>query len=280
MIKKLLKISRPRFWLYLAGTYAVGYSLGITNTSDFYNAQFFFYLLYFLIPANFFLYGVNDLFDSDTDQHNPKKTKKEHRANQQTKKVTGILILTILLASIALFMIQDTTTNMLLAIFLGLSVMYSTPPIRFKATPILDFSSNILYGIPGFIGYYQSSQTLPDPYIILAVFFWTSAMHLFSAIPDIKPDKKANIKTSAVWLGKNKSLFLCLLFWSITTIIITTYNIVLGLLALAYPLYLLYIIFVHKYKNKKLIKLYWYYPYLNAIIGFILWWYPVIPKLL
>lgn len=117
MIKELLKISRPRFWLYLAGTYAVGYSFGITNITDFYNPQFFLYLLYFFIPANFFLYGVNDLFDSDTDKHNPKKSKKEHRANQQTKKATGILILAILLGSIGLFILQDAIVNMLLAIF-------------------------------------------------------------------------------------------------------------------------------------------------------------------
>lgn len=280
MIKELLKISRPRFWLYLAGTYAVGYSLGITQTQDFYSAQYFLYLFYFLIPANFFLYGVNDIFDSDTDQYNPKKTSKEHKANQKTKRVTAILLLVILVLSIGLFIIQDRVETFLLAAFLGLSVMYSTPPIRFKATPILDFSSNILYAIPGILGYYQISGNLPELPIIAALFFWTAAMHLFSAIPDIQPDKKANIKTSAVWLGKNKSLLLCLIFWSTTAAIITFYDIILGLLALSYPLYLLYIIFVNKYKNTKLIKLYWYYPYLNAIIGFILWWYPVIPKLL
>ena len=63
-------ISRPRFWLYLGGTYLVGYSAGIQQLTDFSTPIFWLYLLFFLLIANVFLYGINDYADEDKYDRN------------------------------------------------------------------------------------------------------------------------------------------------------------------------------------------------------------------
>lgn len=269
-LKQILKISRPRFWLYLAGTYLVGYTLGINTVFD-YNLEFLIYFLYFLIPANIFLYGINDYFDWDTDHFNPKKKTKEALLQKNQKyKLLNILLITIIISIILLIPLRGLTL-LTFVTFLILSTLYSMPPIRFKSKPILDFSSNILYATPAIFGYLQTGNT-PSPLIIVALFFWTAAMHLYSAVPDILPDKKAKLKTTAVILGKKTSLILCLIFWLIVSTITLMYSTILGIISLTYPLLVILTFF------KDINKLYWYYPYINAIIGFTIYLYAILIK--
>ena len=80
-INYLLKLSRYRFWLYLGGTYLTGFIIGANSLTNFTTGKFLLHLIYFMIPANILLYGINDLFDQDTDIFNHKKEDKEVKIN-------------------------------------------------------------------------------------------------------------------------------------------------------------------------------------------------------
>ena len=56
---KLIATSRPRFWLYLAGPALVGAAYGIDAIYELMRIEVALILLYFLIPANFLVYGIN-----------------------------------------------------------------------------------------------------------------------------------------------------------------------------------------------------------------------------
>ena len=86
-LKSIVEISRPRFWLYLAGTYLVGYAFGAENIYSLQNFNFIIHFLFFLIPANIFLYGINDIYDEDTDQFNQKKGTYEHKLQMDEKNI-------------------------------------------------------------------------------------------------------------------------------------------------------------------------------------------------
>ena len=262
-IKKILKISRPRFWMYLAGPYLLGYFYGLTNLTDI-TWQFAYTLFFFLIPANIYLYGINDYFDRDTDAHNKKKTQKEHRLQtQETKKLIAWLAISALLL-VPLITWSTPGGLILLMMWFALSTMYSAPP-RFKAIPFVDFLSNVLYVMPGLYAYHEMTGTLPNNFVLLAIFAWVWAMHLYSAIPDIKADKKAKLQTAATVLGEKTSTWLCIAFWTTftTIVIINTYP--LGLVTLVYPAMGIYTLL----NLKKIEKIYWYYPYITSIIGFL-----------
>lgn len=268
-LRAIIYISRPRFWLYIAGPYLVGYCFAIKNITELQSIFFLIHFLFFLIPANIFLYGVNDICDEDTDKHNDKKGEYEHRLLSDEKRLlTAFLFGSIGLAFVILSLQPKIESQLIFTLFLLLSFFYSAPPLRFKARPFLDFSSNILYVLPGILAYYQVRELFPSLVVIVALFCWTSAMHLFSAIPDIIADKKADLQTTAVILGQKNSLLLCTFLWAITAVI-TLLNIdsYLASLVVIYPLIPLIIVFQ---KNSNIKRIYKIFPYINTLAGFLL----------
>ncbi len=262
--KDLLKISRPRFWLYYAGTYAVGFSLGASQIADF-NWLFFLFLAFFTFPANLFIYGINDYNDWDTDRQNPKKKTKEYLLKPQNKKnLKYILTIPVILGLLISLAKPNLIYFMILYLLIG--GYYSVPPIRFKARPYLDSISNLFYVIPAFMGYYQVTGQLPNTYLMIAAMLWSITMHLYSAVPDIAPDKKGKVKTTAVILGKTNSLILCSITWLTSAIITMFFSPVIGILGLVY-------FAIPLFSFEKIDKIYWTFPYINAGFGFILFWY-------
>lgn len=263
-LNKILKLSRPRFWPYIAGPYAMGYLIAAPNLQDFLSPLFIASLLFFLIPANVFLYGINDVFDQDTDAFNPKKGTKEYKMVASDSLIVNAVLYISLFAGISLAVVQPKFISTFLFIaFAFLSFAYSAPPFRFKAKPFIDSASNILYAVPGFIAYAQITGSFPPGEIIIAALCWTAAMHLFSAIPDIAPDKEANLKTTAIALGFKNSLLLCSFLWLVSIIpLITTSSLFpLSIAAFVYPLmpFVLWIIALFKGDKKTPIEqIYWY----------------------
>ena len=266
-LRSLLKISRFRFWIYTGGTFVIGYSLGASSFSNFLEINYFMYLLYFFIPANIFIYGVNDYWDQSTDEINPKKEDKEFKLrNKDRRFLRNTLIVVLLISVILLFFQKGVLQRITFLSFLLLSYFYSAEPLRFKSKPFLDFSSNMLYIMPGIFGYVLVTDNLPPLIIILAAFGHISAMHIFSAIPDIKYDKKAGITTTAVYLGYKKSLLLCIFFWSLLagiTLLMSNFH-PLSFLVLIYPIIPFFTLVNEQIKIE---KIYWSLPYINTSLG-------------
>jgi len=282
----IIKTSRPKFWIYLAGPFLMGFAfifnqnLNLLNLfqinpiyfniliqnffTNFYLKQFIVGLLFFLLPANFFLYAINDYYDFDTDAFNPKKGTHEVRLKnkQQSKK---FLIFAIIISFLYFIFLPNHFTKIIFLLFMVLSYIYSAKPIRLKAKPFVDSASNLLYFLPGVISYNIATNQLIPWFLWVAFFCWTFSMHLFSAVPDISADKKANLLTTAIFLGYKKSLLLCALMWLIfsTTLI---YN--FGWILLPTILYFLMPIYLTLNSNADINKIYWRFPYINAILGF------------
>ncbi|MFT4305105.1 MAG: prenyltransferase [Candidatus Woesearchaeota archaeon] len=277
MFKILFKISRPRFWFYLAGPFLIG--AAATNSLEIFKEPWFYILFfYFLIFANVYLYGINDYFDNDTDKYNLKKEgKKESRLdNINSRRILLFYILFfIILSNLILIFLPTIESKLYLIIFLFLATFYSAPPLRFKKRRIIDSLSNILYIIPALVSFSLIAVDIKiDWFIITSAWSWAFAMHLFSAIPDIEPDKKAKLKTTAILFGQTNSLWLCFFFWLIFSLIIIlkSYLIPLSFLFLIYPAIPLYLII----KKIPAEKIYWYFPYITSILGFFSFWYLII----
>jgi lycopene elongase/hydratase (dihydrobisanhydrobacterioruberin-forming) len=266
ILKYAFKISRFRFWLYTAGTFVVGFCLAAQNIETFFMPEYYLFLFYFFFPANIFIYGINDYWDQKTDELNPKKGTKEEKLTKKKKKSLKKIIWASIIFSFALFFVLDFVAILLLVIFLFLSYFYSAPPLRFKSIPFVDFSSNMLYIMPGIFGYYLSAGALPPLILILAGYFHIAAMHLFSAIPDIKYDKKANVKTTATIIGYYSSLILCFIFWNLLSFIVITLSFFnpFSFVILIYPLIVLALLIS---KKLDINKVYWYFPYINSFLG-------------
>lgn len=263
------RVSRPRFWFYLLGPYTVGCIWGADRYLGLLKPWFFVYFFFFMFPANVLLYGVNDLWDHETDEMNPKKEGKEHRVKLGERETLRRLVWAAVGLGLLLTVFQKSVMERLIFLgFIFLSYYYSAGPIRFKQRPLLDSASNILYALPGVFSYYLASGTLPPTPVLAAAFMHTFSMHLFSAIPDIAYDTDTWIRTTAVVLGRRASLALCLVLWSglaALTLQLGSGN-PLSLLPLTYPLIAAELLVL----DKAVDSVYWFYPYINVIFGCLL----------
>lgn len=268
-LQKILKISRPRFWIYILGPFLIGstiqnYELAIQNI------YFWLFFIYFTFPANILIYGINDIFDYETDKLNPKKIEYEAFVNKKEhKKLWQIILITNLP-----FLLILTQINLKSIIFLGLfllfSIQYSAKPIRAKAIPILDSLFNILYIIPAIFGYFLIQNNNLDIKVVLASFFWSMAMHSYSAIPDIKSDKQALTNTIATLLGFKFTTIYCFTLYTISYILSIPYLGIISHLFGGVYIYLMILTYLKGEKNS--FKVYKFFPIINSSLGFILFW--------
>ncbi|WP_259535145.1 prenyltransferase [Halalkaliarchaeum sp. AArc-CO] len=260
----LITLSRPRFWLYLAGPVVVAVAFGATTVSELFTVETVLLAVYFLVPANVLLYGVNDVFDAEIDAVNPKKEAREARWTGDW------FVLLVVIASgllgVGLFAITPTGAWPWLAGFFLLAVGYSVPPARFKTTPFLDSLSNGLYVLPGIAAYVTVAGGQPPVAGVVGAWLWTMGMHTFSAIPDIEPDRAAGIQTTATVLGETRTFGYCGGVWLLSAVGFGLVDLRLGALLLVYPAAVLVV-----YRSDvDVARAYWWYPTLNTLVGTVL----------
>lgn len=264
-IRALLQISRPRFWLYTVGPVLLALAATVNSISDTRMAPLIIWLcLFFLFPANIWLYGINDWFDRDTDIFNEKKGDQEHLLlDSDLQWLRRALIASFLLVIATLFFLPPVAQFLLiLHIFLGYA--YSAPPFRFKARPFLDSYSNVLYILPGVLVFWLQTNTLPSMRVLLAGLVWTAGMHAFSAIPDIVPDKEAGLRTIATALGYQRTLIFVFFHWLLFSLLIMTEGGLFWFLGVIYPTIAGWSLWCTR---REVIRFYWFMPWLNAILG-------------
>jgi len=257
----LLKLSRPRFWLYLAGPVAVGVVYAARTTADLFTPTTLVLFAYFLLPANVLLYGVNDVFDADVDAENPKKAGREVRYGGDRIVPSAVVASGLLaLAPVAL---TPRLAWPWLAGFLALGVAYSAPPLRLKTHPPLDSLSNGLYVLPGAAAYAAVAGAQPPLLAVAGGWCWTMAMHTFSAIPDIEPDRRAGIETTATRLGERRTYAYCAACWALAAVAFGLLDVRLGALLGLYPLGVALV----ARSSVDATRAYWWFPAVNTVVG-------------
>jgi 4-hydroxybenzoate polyprenyltransferase len=202
MLRTILLSSRPLSWVNTAFPFAAAY-LTVTRELD---LTAVLGTLYFLIPYNLAMYGINDVFDYESDLRNPRKGGVEgavlaramHRPVLVAVLVTNVPFLAYLVA------VGSAASVGVLAVSVFAVIAYSITGLRFKERPVLDsitssthFTSPAVYGIV-----LAGGAFTPALWAILAAFFlWGLASHAFGAVQDIVADREGGISSIATVLG-------------------------------------------------------------------------------
>jgi len=272
-LRKLISISRPRFWLYVLGTFMLGMvAAGKLFDHDLFTITVLFGLaIFFSLPSNLFIYGVNDMFDYDTDRHNQKKIAYEKLLRPEERKYLRWWIVCLILPFIPLGWYLDARTLLSLGIFMFTGYFYSALPIRAKARPPLDvLFSSVIYVSPSLVGYFAAGGKAIDVLLLLGGLLWAMAMQTYSAVPDIEADQKAGVSTLATKLGRVPSLYFCL-FSYLTAAFIGSFYV--GFLAIALGIVYASIVWFTMKKPEKLFTYYTYFPLINSASGALLFFY-------
>lgn len=268
-LRRILSISRPRFWIYEFGTFVFGALAAFSPFFNFFSFEIIFFAFYFLIPANILIYGINDIFDYETDKLNPKKVQYEELLEpKDQKKVWRWIFVTNIPFVIGAFFLAKPAMISFFA-FLFFASFYSATPIRAKARPFLDaiFSASH-YIATGVFGYYLLGGIVFPTLGVVAGILWAVAMHAYSAVPDIKADEDAKLKTIATKLREKGTLIVCLILYGLSAYLGST---VLGYGVLLYGLVYIGLMILSIKKvgpgGSGLFKIYTYFPYINLIAG-------------
>jgi 4-hydroxybenzoate polyprenyltransferase len=256
--------------MYEFGTYILGLACAFSLGHSVFSVAAIVFALYFLYPANILIYGINDIFDYETDKLNPKKVAYEALVTPEEHwpLIFHVVLLTFPFLVVGIFFLGAYALAWF-GLFIFFASFYSAPPIRAKARPLLDsFFSAGHYVATGIFGYVVASGDTQISHVLLPFIggvCWAMAMHAYSAVPDIAADSTAGLKTIATLLGVRGTIALCVLLYLAATAVAFVY---IG--ALALPLGAVYVVLMALSYSGNVWKYYTYFPYVNTIAGMVL----------
>jgi 4-hydroxybenzoate polyprenyltransferase len=200
-LRQVLGSSRPLSWVNTAYPFGAAYLLAGGGV----DAAFVVGVVYFLIPYNLLMYGVNDVFDYESDLRNPRKGGAEGVVLD--RRIHTLTVVVAVAANVpflvALVLLGGSASTIVLAVSVFAVVAYSAPVLRFKERPFVDsLTSSTHFVSPACFGLVLAGASLHDHAApLLAFFAWGVGSHAFGAVQDIEADHAGGIASVATWLG-------------------------------------------------------------------------------
>ena len=213
MIRALLLSSRPLSWVNTAYPFAAAFLLSTPDLGGAALTRVLVGTLFFLVPYNLAMYGINDVFDYESDLRNPRKGGVEgalldrtlHRPTIVAAAVTCVPFV------VALVLLGSWPSWIVLAVSLFAVVAYSAPGLRFKERPFLDsLTSSTHFVSPAVYGLALAGAAItPGLVLVLAAFaLWGIASHAFGAVQDVIPDREGGLASVATVIGARATVTL------------------------------------------------------------------------
>ena len=202
MLRALFVSSRPLSWVNTAFPFAAAYLL-TTRQLD---VTLIVGAIYFLIPYNLAMYGINDVFDYESDLRNPRKggvegallDRRMHRPTIIAAIATNVPFLGYLV------LVGSPLSWLVLGVSVFAVIAYSAPVLRFKERPFLDsITSSTHFVSPAVYGLVLAGAVFtPQLWAVLGAFFlWGAASHAFGAVQDVIADREGGIASIATVIG-------------------------------------------------------------------------------
>ncbi|MCH6229151.1 prenyltransferase [Microbacterium sp. CFH 31415] len=211
VIRELFVSSRPVSWINTAYPFAAAYLL-TTREID---VTLVIGTIFFLIPYNLAMYGINDVFDYESDLRNPRKggahgAVLDRRMHPITLWAAGLSCLPFV---VYLVVVGSPASWAVLAASLFFVVFYSAPPLRLKEVPFADsLTSSIHFFSPAVYGLVLAGAewTWQLGAVIVAFALWGVASHAFGAVQDVEADRAAGISSIATARGARWTVWFAL----------------------------------------------------------------------
>ncbi|MDP9737142.1 UbiA family prenyltransferase [Curtobacterium sp. 260] len=221
-VRRLVHVSRPVLWINTIGSGLVAVWL----TGALFDLRALPILIWLTLPFNLLIYGVNDVFDQDTDATNPRKGSIEGARIRQSE--VRLIVWAVAVVNVpflvAFLLTLPPLANAAILLYAVVFVCYSAPPLRFKARPYLDSLSNAAYALPLVIVPFALEEEPTWP-AALGLMAWSVAKHAFDAVQDIVEDRDAGITTTAVRLGPRGTALWSGAWWAVSTVLFAVVSI-------------------------------------------------------
>jgi 4-hydroxybenzoate polyprenyltransferase len=163
--------------------------------------------LFFLIPYNLLMYGINDVFDYESDLRNPRKGGIEGALLDKSLHKTTLWASTLSCVPFVAYMLAvgNGASNLMLIFAVFTVLAYSVKGLRFKEKPFLDSITSASHFVnPMLFAALLVGHSLNEPVLWqswVAFAFWGMASHAFGAVQDVKADREGGISSIATVIG-------------------------------------------------------------------------------
>jgi 4-hydroxybenzoate polyprenyltransferase len=202
-LKQLFWSSRPISWINTAYPFGLAYWLATGETG----ATLWIGVLFFLIPYNLLMYGINDVFDYESDLRNPRKGGIEGALLDPKWHAVTVkaAIWSCIPFVIYLTVVGSSSSTSWLYLTLFTVIAYSAKGLRFKEKPFLDsLTSSSHFVGPMIFGLSLAEVNIAQPQILIAIsafLLWGIASHAFGAVQDVLADREGGIASIATVIG-------------------------------------------------------------------------------
>ncbi|AEI12030.1 MULTISPECIES: prenyltransferase [Cellulomonas] len=226
-LRQVVGSSRPLSWIDTAYPFAVAYLLAGGSV----DAALVIGTVWFLIPYNLLMYGLNDVWDHESDLANPRKGGIEgvvldtrwHRTTIVAAVVSNVpFVVTLAVLAVAL---GQPLALVVLAVSVFAVVAYSAPRLRFKERPGVDSATSATHFVsPAVLGVVLAggAWTWPVVATLVAFFAWACASHAFGAVQDVRADRSAGIGSVATVLGARRTVRLSMAGYALAAVLMAT----------------------------------------------------------
>lgn len=220
-VRQLLGASRPVSWINTAYPFAAAYLLAGGGVGWAWVVG----TVYFLVPYNLLMYGINDVFDYESDLRNPRKGgiegivlgRRWHTVTLWAAALSNLPFLGYLLA------VGSAASAAVLAVSVLAVVAYSAPGLRFKEKPLLDsVTSSTHFVSPAVFGVALAGGSFTAPVLaaLTGFFLWGMASQAFGAVQDLTADRAASIGSVATWLGAARTVRFALVAYTAAGLVV------------------------------------------------------------
>ncbi|MDA8862914.1 prenyltransferase [Pontimonas sp.] len=238
-LRTLVVSSRPLSWVNTAFPFGLTYYLYVAE----FDALFVVGTLFFLIPYNVLMYGINDVFDYESDLRNPRKGGVEGALLGPELHRPMVLLSTLLPLPflVPLILWGSLLSTGVLALALFFVVAYSAKNFRFKEIPFVDsVTSSLHFVMPAVFAMALVGAELTGLSLTLlaSFFFWGMASHAFGAVQDVLADREAGVGSIATAIGAKGTVRFAVVLYLVAGLVVLVTPWPLPLIA---PVALLYV---------------------------------------
>ncbi|MFM6981587.1 MAG: prenyltransferase [Microbacteriaceae bacterium] len=221
LLRTVFVSSRPLSWINTAYPFAMAYWLSGNHNP----VLLIVGSLFFLVPYNVAMYGINDVFDYESDIRNPRK------GGIEGALVPPALHAPILWSSAALaapfvvvlVVLGNPLSWLVLAASLFAVVAYSAKGLRFKERPFLDSVTSSFHFVSPALYAFSLNEAPASAALtasMIAFFLWGMASHAFGAVQDVVADREGGLASIATVIGARATVRGAVIMYAVAGIVL------------------------------------------------------------
>ncbi|MEH6380600.1 MAG: prenyltransferase [Dietzia cercidiphylli] len=221
LLTTLFWSSRPVSWVNTAAPFALAYFLatggfdlvGVIGT------------IFFLVPYNLAMYGINDVFDYESDLRNPRKGGVEGSVLERSRHTATLVASAVTTVPFLVYLVLTGTveSSLWLAASAFAVIAYSAKGLRFKEIPFLDSLTSAFHFVsPAIVGWTIAGADLTGGVwaCLIAFMLWGAASQAFGAVQDVRFDREADLKSVATVLGARAAVWFALACYAAAVVVL------------------------------------------------------------